>query len=85
MPLNPETYFLAYKLFQEDKSKYRIRMLGIYKSTSVPFKVLYFWYYRSISKKTRNGRNCKWEKWQKWLCERSELQEMHTLYTVNGY
>ena len=48
-------------------------MPGISKSTSVPFKVLYIWYYRSINKGIENGRNCKW------LCEKSELQEMHAV------
>lgn len=55
MPLNPETYIWAYNIFQNDKNKYRIRMPGIAESTSVPFKVLYLPFYRSVSEKLEMG------------------------------
>lgn len=59
MPLNPGTNFLAYNVFQTDKNRHKIKMPGISKSTSIPFKVLYLRYYRFIRVRIENGRNYK--------------------------
>lgn len=71
MPLNPGTYFLAYNVFQNGKNRYRLRMPGISVSTFTPFKVIYLWYYRSISVRIGKGKNGK-----NGFVEKSELQDI---------